>query len=380
MRKFIIIFCLGVIFSSESFSSLNNGKFRINGTISKSFDGQMAILSIKDDYQKTTRSDTSIINTGNFSFAGNEYLDNLSSIIIEDKYGIKTRPELDLLLESGTISVSFDKDQPCMEGSPLNNIFMEYLDSTSFYRAEIAKIEPKWENEIVIIPDTELERLYYAQGEFMMNFTKQNFSNPLGKALFMKNLDVGVISTSLYLAVCEKKLDEIVDFVDKETRLHPRFTSLYSTMHKVKAAPVLIGMKVENFSLLTPKGNTVQLSEYLGKKDFVFLEFWASWCGPCLATIPKLKELYTEYSDNLEIVSISMDTKQASWTNALNQQNMPWPQFADLNGFESDIAKTFKIKGIPFGLLIDKQGFVVANIRGALALKLFLQNKLRQTT
>ena len=340
----------------------------------------MAILSIKDDYQKTTRSDTSIINTGNFSFAGNEYLDNLSSIIIEDKYGIKTRPELDLLLESGTISVSFDKDQPCMEGSPLNNIFMEYLDSTSFYRAEIAKIEPKWENEIVIIPDTELERLYYAQGEFMMNFTKQNFSNPLGKALFMKNLDIGIISTSLYLAVCEKKLDEIVDFVDNETRLHPRFTSLYSTMQKVKAAPVLIGMKVENFSLLTPKGNTVQLSEYLGKKDFVFLEFWASWCGPCLATIPKLKELYTEYSDNLEIVSISMDTKQASWTNALNQQNMPWPQFADLNGFESDIAKAFKIKGIPFGLLIDKQGFVVANIRGALALKLFLQNKLRQTT
>ena len=323
MRKFIIIFCLGVIFSSESFSSLNNGKFRINGTISKSFDGQMAILSIKDDYQKTTRSDTSIINTGNFSFAGNEYLDNLSSIIIEDKYGIKTRPELDLLLESGTISVSFDKDQPCMEGSPLNNIFMEYLDSTSFYRAEIAKIEPKWENEIVIIPDTELERLYYAQGEFMMNFTKQNFSNPLGKALFMKNLDIGIISTSLYLAVCEKELDEIVDFVDKETRLHPRFTSLYSTMQKVKAAPVLIGMKVENFSLLTPKGNTVQLSEYLGKKDFVFLEFWASWCGPCLATIPKLKELYTEYSDNLEIVSISMDTKQGLWTNALNQQNMP---------------------------------------------------------
>ena len=148
-------------------------------------------------------------------------------------------------------------------------------------------------------------------------------------------------------------------------------------MQKVKAAPVLIGMKVENFSLLTPKGNTVQLSEYLGKKDFVFLEFWASWCGPCLATIPKLKELYTEYSDNLEIVSISMDTKQPSWTNALNQQNMPWPQFADLNGFESDIAKAFKIKGIPFGLLIDKQGFVVANIRGALALKLFLQNKLR---
>lgn len=377
MRKFIIIFCLGVIFSSESFSSLNNGKFRINGTISKSFDGQMAILSIKDDYQKTTRSDTSIIDMGNFSFAGNEYIDNLSSIIIEDEYGIKTLPELDLLLESGTISVSFDKDQPCMEGSPLNNIFMEYLDSTSFYRAEIAKIEPNWENEIVIIPDTELERLYYAQGEFMMNFTKQNFSNPLGKALFMKNLDIGIISTSLYLAVCEKKLDEIVDFVDNETRLHPRFTSLYSTMQKVKAAPVLIGMKVENFSLLTPKGNTVQLSEYLGKKDFVFLEFWASWCGPCLATIPKIKELYTEYSDNLEIVSISMDTKQGLWTNALNQQNMPWPQFADLNGFESDIAKAFKIKGIPFGLLIDKQGFVVANIRGALALKLFLQNKLR---
>lgn len=91
MRKFIIIFCLGVIFSIESYSSLNNGKFRINGTISKSFDGQMAILSIKDDYQKTTRSDTSIIEMGKFSFAGNEYLDNLSSIIIEDKSLVSTK-------------------------------------------------------------------------------------------------------------------------------------------------------------------------------------------------------------------------------------------------------------------------------------------------
>jgi len=130
---------------------------------------------------------------------------------------------------------------------------IEYLDSISLYRAEIAKIEPKWENEIVIIPDTELEGLYYEQGEFMMNFTKQNLSNPLGKALFMKNLDIGIISTSLYLAVRKKKLDEIVDFVDNETRLDLRFTSLFNTMQTVKAAPVLIGVKV---------GNTVQLSEY----------------------------------------------------------------------------------------------------------------------
>lgn len=374
MKKYILIICFGFMFFSGAFPSIQNGKFRVEGTIDRSFDGQLAVLSIRDDNQTITRSDTSIIDQGRFLFEGSECLNNLSSIIIQDKYGIKTCPMLELLLESGLIFVSFTKDQPYMCGSPLNDAFRSYLDSVRYFRTEIAKIEPKWENEIVIFPGTELERLYYAQGEYMMNFTKQNYTNQLGKLLFVRNLDIGLIPVSLYISENKKSMDEIFAFVNDEIRAHPRFISYMKMMKKVEASSSLTGTKIENFSLLTLRGKS-KLSEFIGKKDYVFLEFWASWCEPCLASIPKLKEIYAEYSDKLEIVSISLDTQQTSWINALNVHNMPWPQLVNLKGFDSDIAKTFGAKSIPFGLLLDKQGVVIAKINTTIVLESFMKDK-----
>ena len=254
MKKKALIYCLFLFFFSGTLSSNQIKKYRIEGTIGKSFDGQYAKLSLRDDNQAITHTDISIIDLGRFSFEGDEYLNNISSITIEDRYGSTTHSVLGLLLESGNINVSFNEEHPYVGGTLLNDVFMEYLDSMRYFRTKKVEIEPQWENSIVINLKTELGRLYYNEGEFIMNFIKRNFTNPLGKSLFMSCLDIGFIPMNIYVYgnINDKKLDEIFSFVDDETKIHPRFISyireLENTITNGDEMHAHIGKEIENFT------------------------------------------------------------------------------------------------------------------------------------
>ncbi|WP_075558874.1 TlpA disulfide reductase family protein [Parabacteroides timonensis] len=375
MKISILIICLSLLFSTDIFSSVQSEKSRIEGTISQSFNGQFAILFIKDDYGVIIDSDTSEINQGKFLFENNEYLNNLSLIVVQNKKEDKADIIIELLLEPRTIYVSFYENEVYIKGSPLNNIFLQYQDSMKFYKSEIIKIEPKWGDDIVILPGSKLEQLYYNQGQFMINFIERNFMNQLGQILLMHNLRIGVLPVDLYICESEKELEDIFDFIDDKTKNSPNFQSYMQTLRTARSTSSFIGVKMKDFTLLSSNGEMKYLLEYIGKKDFVFLEFWASWCEPCLVSIPKLKEIYAEYSDKLEIIGISLDTEIASWNKALAMQNMPWLQFVNIDGFDSDIAKTFGIKAIPFGLLLDKHGVIIAKIGTTTVLDLLMKNE-----
>ena len=110
-------------------------------------------------------------------------------------------------------------------------------------------------------------------------------------------------------------------------------------------------------------------NEVLNSTTPVLVDFWASWCNPCRKEIPNLKKLYTQYADRgFQIVSISIDKKEAEWTKALKEEQLQWPNFLDTEG----IADIYKVKFVPTMYLIDAQGVMVGeNLRGeALANKL----------
>ena len=81
--------------------------------------------------------------------------------------------------------------------------------------------------------------------------------------------------------------------------------------------------KFIDIELITPEGERKWLSEYVGHSKFLFIDFWASWCGPCIADIPKIKQVYEKYKDKgLEVLSISMDYSNKSWTIAMDKVDM----------------------------------------------------------
>ena len=124
------------------------------------------------------------------------------------------------------------------------------------------------------------------------------------------------------------------------------------------------GKVAPEFSFPTPDGN-----KKLGPQDFkgkiLVLDFWASWCGPCRAEIPHLKEAYKEYSNKgVAFFSVSIDKDDAAWRKAMKEENMPWAQ-AQAPKAGKDVMKQYQFSGIPYILVLDKEGKIVTeNLRG----------------
>ena len=131
------------------------------------------------------------------------------------------------------------------------------------------------------------------------------------------------------------------------------------------ARPLAVGQKYKDIDVIDRNGKTVKLSSMIPENEYVMLEFWASWCGPCRGEIPHLRKIHDKYKD-FAIVSISLDEKEKEWQKAMKEENMSWTQGRLDGGIYGEGAKTYNIQAIPMCLILDKEGrFYKTNMRGA---------------
>lgn len=126
-----------------------------------------------------------------------------------------------------------------------------------------------------------------------------------------------------------------------------------------KKSQLLSGMKAFNFVMSDNKGKTVDFSSFRGQ--YVLLDFWAAWCGPCREEHPNLIKVYEKYKNKgFNIVSISIDTNKEQWLKAIEKDKITWTQLSDLKGDKGEVYLKYGITSIPANFLIAPDGTVVA--------------------
>jgi thiol-disulfide isomerase/thioredoxin len=132
------------------------------------------------------------------------------------------------------------------------------------------------------------------------------------------------------------------------------------------AAATGINSKFVDLGLPGPQGQTVWVGDYVGQNKLVLIDFWASWCGPCIRELPNVVKAYERFHDKgLEIVGVSLDKDKASWLAAIEQTGQKWPQMSDLKGWDCAGAQIYGIQSIPANVLIDEHGKIIArDLRG----------------
>lgn len=125
-----------------------------------------------------------------------------------------------------------------------------------------------------------------------------------------------------------------------------------------------VGKPAPDFYLPDPEGRTVRLSDHQGK--VVYIDFWASWCDPCVALLPSLKEIWNDYRDkDFVMIGVSFDSNQQTWRRYITDEQLDWIHGFDDGKSVGGAAQVYRVQAIPQSYLIDQNGIIIAkNVHG----------------
>ncbi|WP_205944130.1 TlpA disulfide reductase family protein [Pedobacter sp. HDW13] len=260
--------------------------------------------------------------------------------------------------EAQRIMITFPKRKVWVYVEPGNMQLDGHIDSLSNIRLEGSKIQDEAEayNKLLEPILSQAKRLFEKYG----NVDKQE-QLALEQRIQELNMQRQAIADSyitahpqsafsLTLVTDLATLGEYKDILKVYSQLGEDIKASQEGQRLSKRLAILkrseIGSPVLNFTQSDNTGKQVTFSEFKGK--YVFIDFWASWCGPCRAENPNVLKAYNKYKDKkFTIVGISLDDNEEKWKKAIEEDNIPWTQLSDLKGSKNEIAAYYGVMGYP---------------------------------
>lgn len=183
-----------------------------------------------------------------------------------------------------------------------------------------------------------------------LQFVKLSDGNPIIKSL--------IIYRKLMLKLPLSEVKDLYTNLDNTGQL-----SLYG-MAVNKYLREKEGLKIGDMApsfvnQISPEGDSIRIEDFRGK--YLLLDFWAAWCAPCRAENPTTIRIYDKYkSDHFEILGISLDRKKTDWLKAIEQDKLPWKQASDLQFWNNECVKLYGLYSLPFNILVDPEGKIIA--------------------
>jgi peroxiredoxin len=332
---------------------------KIKGTLPASLSGRTLVLTLmnyetrKDQQVKEIKMDKN----GNFVFS----IPSTEPLIYNLSAGDSSLLHM-LIKPKDNIDLAVRKDAIVAKGSVDTQYLIDYEANRK--KAFDKYMRPTYDSSSVAEKSGDKARIEY--WNMQHEKSSENYKAELGKWVsqpFFLNSLASVHHTLRWHADHDIALMDAMSAALQKS--YPKAELTRQLVAKVNSAKrVAIGATAPDFQLKNAQGNLVDLKSYRGK--YVLVDFWASWCAPCRQESPTLVRLYNSFKDkDLEILTVSIDTDENKWKNAIKKDGFTWETVSELSGYSGPSSALYNISAIPSSFLLDKDGKIVAkNLRG----------------
>ena len=346
----------------------NKGRFSLTGEIKNVADQKIYLEQLYFSQKNPEVVDTAEIKNGKFTVTATAPEQGLYRLRLEKDKGafifINDRSDITLAADFKTLSM-----KTVTFNSAATNLLKNFIISTDNQSAQLQEKgmvlqqypeANKNDSTYNALMDEYLEKSH-SYTRYLLNYI-DSCSNPIAGLFalgYTRDVDPALLEKPLNSLAKRFSTNESV------TTMVAQYKQVMAQVTQKQNAPSqTTGKAAPEITMQTPEGKMFSLSSLKGK--YVLVDFWASWCVPCRRENPNVVKAYATFKNkNFTVLGVSLDEDKQEWIDAIKKDGLNWPQISDLKQWGSAVVGTYGFDGIPYNVLVDPQGNIIASeLRG----------------